>query len=246
MPGTGSVSVALQDLILFMISETTGMTTVGVTDNLGNTYASPNAYEGGNLSSVLYYSVVTIAGTLTTINANTTASTRDAAVSAAVIEGPFAASGALDVATAWATGDTASPYPCPASGVLAQADELVVACGGRYLGRALVATSPNLLAIGTFSGTTDGQSGSVLAAIGYQVVASTSSVTPEFTGSGITSESTFATFSFKKELPGQPAAKRMGNIPHASRIRGRGNNKMWREALSGLLVPDNRLIGVRA
>jgi hypothetical protein len=174
MVASGSVSVSVGDLVFGTMSQQTNLTATGtVTDNLGNTYAYVNAgTDAGTVSIRSFYSRVTVAGTLTTVNVPASASTNDASVVVDVIEGPFLTS-PLDANPA-NTSDATTPFTCPATGTLAQADEVVMAAIALAGNQTPAATSPSVIA-GTVAraNASTGQS--------RRVVSATSSVTPEFT-----------------------------------------------------------------
>ncbi len=109
MVASGSVVVAVGDLVFVTMSQQTNLTAVDtVTDNLGNTYAAVNAgTDAGTIAIRSFYARVTVAGTLTTVNVPATASTNDASLVADVREGPFTAS-PLDANPA-NTADATSP-----------------------------------------------------------------------------------------------------------------------------------------
>jgi hypothetical protein len=227
----GSVAgVVAGDLVVCTLSQQIALTVTDVDDNLGNTYTPIWAgVDTGNNTARSFYSVVTNAGTLTSVDATCTASSNDVAFVAAVFEGTFAAS-PLDAAPAHNT-DNTSPYTCPATGTLAQADELVVACssGQAAAGTAWSATSPNLLAVQIASSTV------IRAVIGYQVVSATTSVAPEFTVGVNNTTCIHHTASFKKDVggaTGQPIVKRAGGVTFMHSLgRFTQNVKIWFEGL---------------
>lgn len=196
MVASGSVAVLTGDLVFGTISQQTNLTaTDTITDNLGNTYTYVNAgTDAGTVSIRSFWSRVTIAGVLTTVNVPTTASTNDASVVADVIEGPFQPS-PLDANPANTT-DGTSPFTCPATGTLAQADEVVMAAISLAANQTVAATSPSVLC-GTVAraNASTGQS--------RRVVSSTSSVTPEFTGTLATAAQVTASFKLDHVLMGQ-------------------------------------------
>lgn len=194
----GSVSVSVGDLVFCVIAEQTALTATTCTDNLGNTYAATNAgSDPGTPTGRAYWSRVTVAGTLTQVRVAATASSNNYAIVAAVIEGSFGAS-PLDKNPANITNDTSSPYTCPATGSLAQNDEVVMAWMTWDNVNVHSATAPNTKAL---------QAGSTgcSAMIGYQAVASTSSVAPAFTGGALASD-VLGTSSFKQTAAAISAA----------------------------------------
>lgn len=186
---TGSVSVAVGDLVFAVIGEQTSLTTTAVTDNLGNTYAAVNAgTDAGTITIRCYYSRVTIAGTLTEVRFDTTASTNDVSACADVFEGPFAV-GPLDANPANTT-DGTTTFTCAATGTLAQANELVVAA------IALAGNQSALAAVSPFTTGSNANRNNSTTTIGYLTVAATTSVTPTFSGSSATAAQTTASFKF--------------------------------------------------
>lgn len=197
----GACYVEVGDLVVASWLATNNILT-GVSDNLGNTYSEINSgSSSGDTFFRLFYSRVTTAGWLTNVEyASTSTSSRKICV-VGVFKGPFKNS-PLDVHPSNAT-DTSTPYVCPASGTLAQTDELVVCtvCGDQNSdpGEAIKTTSPLKLANGRRYAWDSGTSDDRVLAMGYNVVSSTSSVQYEFsqtsgtfsTNEGFTSTSTF-------------------------------------------------------
>lgn len=190
----GSASVSVGDLVFCVLCQQTNLTVTGVTDNLGHTYAATNAgTDGGTPTGRAFWVRVTTAGTLTTLSAATTASTNDVAFVGVAFEGPFTAS-PLDANPANAT-DGTSPYTCPSSGTLAQADEMVIGwvTAGSGAVNAWSATAPNVLRVQAV------QSGNNMRAIiGSQVVSATTAVAPAFTTGDAGVNSVVGTNSFMK------------------------------------------------
>lgn len=175
---TGSVVVAVGDLIFALITERGANTTTACADNLGNTYTAQNAGTlATNAAGRAFYSRVTVAGTLTSVNFTTTASSDDVAAMAAVFEGNFT-SPPIDANPANVT-TAGSPFSCPASGTLAQASELVVSWMACANGKTdILATSPSTLSLNTASGT---GANTIGGAIARRVVSATTTITPQFT-----------------------------------------------------------------
>ncbi len=176
MVASGSVVVAVGDLVTGILSQQTSLTAAGtVTDNLGNTYAYINAgIDAGTVTGRYFYARVTVAGTLTTVNVPATSSTNDASVVVDVIEGPFKPTVALDTSPPAASSDASTPFDCPSSGTL---DEPVAVVIGyiAYGGNATVAsTAPS-----TLGGTVARANASC--GLSRRVVSSTSAVAPQFT-----------------------------------------------------------------
>jgi hypothetical protein len=204
---SGSVSVAVDDLIVVVYGQQLTQTSTGVTDNLGNTYAAVDAGNagggGGGRPTRSYYARVTSAGTLTTVNIAATASTDDTQAHALIFEGPFASS-PLDKTPGYTT-DTSGPgtHTGPSTGTLSQADELVVA----YVHGSIITNLPNFVPVSPLIAL--GQTGQILAnlAAAAVVVSSTASVATSWTSSGTGSSAVTAmgAASFKKSATGPTA-----------------------------------------
>jgi len=196
-PINGNVAnVAVGDLVYAVWGQQTGLT-VGVgpanpTDNLGNTYAWCNAgNDPGTPTARAAWSIVTTGGTLTQVRAAATASSNNYANFAQVIEGPFRPNANQPAANpANTTNDITSPFTCPATGTLPQASCKVMAFYVCASSATFAATSPNLLAGQATSSTL------VATVIGHQTVSSTSSVSPEFTGTNPAGQSILGTTAF--------------------------------------------------
>lgn len=191
---TGVNTVARGDLIVVVIGEQTGNTSTGASDTLGNTYTAATVGTlGGGVSGRAFYTIVTNAGTNTNINVAATASANNVAIVAASYEGSFSA---IDANPANNNNtDNSSPFTCPATGTLAQQVEIIIAWMVQNTANTLTATSPNLK---------DNQANSqsvVGTALGHQVVNSTSTVSPAWTGTNPTG-SQQGTISFRaSDLP---------------------------------------------
>ncbi len=189
---SGSVSVAIGDLVALVFGQQTNLTAGTVTDNLGNTYTAQNAgNDVGVVSGRAYYSRVTAGGTLTTINVAASASTNDWAAFAAVYTGPFQAP-PIDVNPANGTTDVTSPFTCPATGTLAISNELVVCWGAANQSTVWAASSP-LLLDGNANNSTN-----VKVALGSKVTSATTTTSPEFTAAANPSAGVLGTMSFKQ------------------------------------------------
>lgn len=190
---TGSVTVSVGDLVYCLVVEQTSLTVTGVTDNLGNTYTALNAgNDAGAVTARAFYSRVTTAGTLTSISAAATASANNVVHIAAAFEGPFDSTSPLDANPANGTTDVTSPFSCPATGTLAQADELVVAWVAANHSTAYTADSPMTEQVELASQTV------IKGNIASKVVAATTTTTPSFTSAANPTQIVLGTSSFKK------------------------------------------------
>lgn len=128
LAATGSVEdVRVGDLIVAVLGQQTALTVTAATDNLGNSYSAQNAgTDAGNTTGRMFYSRVSNAGTLTTVNFATTASANDASCCAAVFEGPFEPSPPIDKNPANLTNDTSNPMQANSLGTLSRPHELTI------------------------------------------------------------------------------------------------------------------------
>jgi hypothetical protein len=187
---TGSVLVAVADLIFVCFSQQTALTATAASDNLGNSYTAVNAgTDAGNATIRCFYSLVTAAGTLTQVSVAATASVNDASAVASVIEGPFHVS-PLDANPANTT-DGTSPHDCPPTGTLAQRNEVVMAACAIAANVTLTATSPGVI-------TQTVARANVSTGVQRIVVTSTATVTPQF-GAGSTVNAAQTTASFRQD-----------------------------------------------
>ena len=160
-------------------------------DNTGDTYtAFQAATDAGTVAARAYYKIASSDGVVTRVTVDLTSggvTDDEFTISVSVFSGPFNLS-APDKNPTNIANDLASPFLAPATGTLAQASELIVAWIA-YAGAAAVPiSSPFTSAIN------DGQG--VLLSVGYETVNSTSTVTPQFTGSAL-SVSVLGTASFE-------------------------------------------------
>lgn len=201
MASKGACYVAVGDLVVAAWFATNNILT-GISDNLGNTYTEINSgSSSGDTFFRLFYSRVATSGWLTNVEYACSSTASAKICVAGVFNGPFKSS-PLDAHPSNAT-DTSTPYVCPASGTLAQADEIVVCtvCGDQNSdpGEAIKTTSPLKLANGFRRAWDSGSNDDRVLVIGYNIVSSTASVQYEFsqtsgtftTGEGFTSTSTF-------------------------------------------------------
>ena len=206
-PINGSVAVSVGDLVYAVWTQQTNLT-VGTgpanpQDNLGNTYAWCNAgTDPGTPTARAGWAIVTTAGTLTQITAAATASTNNYANFAAVIKGPFQANANQPDANPANGSDNTSPFACPSTGTLAQADEVVMCFWAGATSATQAASSPNLLAGQEVNGTTN------RVVVGYQKVSATTDVAPEFTGTASGNQAITGTTSFKLLINTAPSVAR--------------------------------------
>ena len=187
-----NIVVVVGDLIVAAFAEQAAMTVSACTDNLGNTYTALGAgADAGTVTGRGFYTRVTVAGSISQLTFTATASSNNYACAASVFEGPFAVN-PLDAQPAVILNDNTTPYTCPATGTLAQADEKIVNVIVHNGNPLFTATAPNISAIQIATA-------SVLRlGIGHQTVTSTASVTPAWTSSATPTASGYNTVSFKR------------------------------------------------
>jgi len=214
------VAVSVGDLIYVAFSQQTALTATSASDNLGNTYSAVNAgTDGGTPTHRAFYARVTTAGTLTTISVAATASTNDASAVAAVIEGPFMV-GPLDANPANTT-DGTTPFTCPATGTLAQAEEVIMASIGINSNQTVAASSPF-----TLSGTV--ARANISTGVSRQKVSATTTQTPEFTGTTAAAVQTTASFKLARLVTADPGSFTVSgtaaNLEHGREIAADGGS----------------------
>lgn len=207
----GSATISVGDLLICLYVELGGfnpgnanlpLDTIGGVGPQTWTALGAGSVASGSLNARAYYLVSANAGTLTQVAINAASNANDWAMCVAAFAGPFAAS-PLDVQPA-VNNDTTSPFTCPASGTLAQASELLFGLVAMTRCQTLVATSPNIIA-GNALSTTANTANSASAAIGSQVTAVTTTVSPAFTlASGTVNNEIGFTYSFKAGTVGIP------------------------------------------
>jgi len=185
--------VAVGDLVVALMAQQTALTASGCTDNLGNTYVAQNAgtLSGTTISGRLFYSRVTVPGTLSSVTIAATASANDFSCLCAVFTGPFVTS-PVDSSPANGTTDITTPYSCPASATLAQASELVIGWSANNAAATWAASSP-------FTLTNQTNQANTHAVISHLVTSATTAQTPAFTGTAPTA-TVLGTLTFKADL----------------------------------------------
>lgn len=201
-PGTGitasgSISFQSGDLIIILYVLRTALT-ITVTDNLSGSYTALNAGTTNNARQYPFFRVASSSGTLTSVSGSHSSTSADAVIIGAVFEGSFASS-ALD-ANPTTLSDNTSPYTCPATGVLTQADELVLGFQSQGNGGTVAGYGANN-GFTIHGAETSGTGANTLSgAMCYLAVSSTASVTPEVTQSFANTGGHAGTASFKKQL----------------------------------------------
>src|SRR5215204_1742085 len=194
---TGSVSVAIGDLIVVAYGQRGTLTGGTVTDNLGHTYTAQNAgSDAGNSAGRAWWKIATAAGTLTSVSMTAAASTEDVALAAVVYEGAFDAS-PLDASPANTTTSGGAKIG-PATGTLAQADELVVNWANGTVGWSSGTLTVGTIDVTAASGTTASTEAVSIASL---IVSATTSTQATWT-LGSSAALVFGVMTFKKAVGG--------------------------------------------
>ena len=177
-----SSAISTGDLIYVCFAQGTQLQVTGITDDLGNTYTACNAgTDAGNYTARAFYSIATNSGTITTITAvsSSTFPVKWTCI-AAFFRGPFGGTpGAIDrnPTNLVDTTSPVSPYNCPTTGALTQANEVVV----HWIVSDVFASgyaNPSSTQVGSF---VVANPNGIVGSLAYRVVAATTSVTPQFT-----------------------------------------------------------------
>lgn len=188
---SGSGVVAIGDLVYAVQGEQTTNTCTSVTDSLGNIYLPITAaVDSGTATGRPFYTIVNKAGTLTSVTSTQNGGSNNGVLAAVIIGGKLSW---LEANPANITSDITSPFTCPSTGTLQFPSE-VVCCFSASTGSATwAATSPNLLGAQIATSTI------MSVRIGYQLVAATTAVAPQFTGTNPT-DGGLGTASFPADL----------------------------------------------
>lgn len=177
MVATAGTPVVAGDLIVCILAQQTSLTVTGASDNLGNTYTDQNAgTDAGTTTGRLFYTRVSIAGTLSSVSMAAVSSGNNFACCFVAFQGPLDIT-PVDRNPPNTTGDTTSPFSTTSSGVLVQPNEIVIGWS---------ANDVNTTAWAGTTGTTMGSQAattSIHSAIGFKVVTAATAVTIDFTGS---------------------------------------------------------------
>jgi len=243
-----TIAVVAGDLIFVAAGQLTNLQITAASDNLGNTYSSAGtAGDAGSATVAGFYSIVTVPGTLTQVSVTGKSTTaNDHAIVVCVYEGVFSA---VDKTIATAS-DNATPFNCPATGTLAQADELVIGYGAGSATTSfgvLSATSPMVLdAQDAFTA-----AASIRTAVASKVVASTTTTTPVFsatatgTVNGQWGTATFkiqAAATYNESVTETAAATESGTGPRTTPATG-AETAAVAETEAGIKFNANRLFG---
>ncbi len=184
---TLSATVAAGDVVVVAVADQmTSTTTVTINDSVGgNTWTALSGPTTNTIRANKWYSVLTNGGASMVITATFTSQTASRAIAAAAWSAGLFSASPLDRNVTNAN-DSTTPFSCPTSGTLAQANEIVLAFTYSAGNTGFTATSPNLLAVSVAS-SGGGAAGNAAVAIGYQVVAATTAVIPVFAGTSRTS-----------------------------------------------------------
>ncbi len=231
-------SVSIGDLIYCVLVEQTALTVTAFADSLGNTYTPcTNGDDAVGVTARAFYSIVTVAGTFTSgvgfVRATATASGDNVVNLGVAFEGPF---NAIDKNPANSvSADLSSPFTCPATGTLSQADELIVAWAAANHSTAYTADSPNLEQIELASQTL------IKGIIGSQVVAVTTTVSPTFSAAANPTNNVLGTTSFSKNVVALNAGAKE-ELPTVLRQPSYKNAAMSATGLVQVTMPPAQLL----
>lgn len=200
------LSLAVNDVVVVAVADQmTSTTTVTIGDNSTGSHNTWNALSGPTTNTIRinkWYSIIADAS-LTTITATFTSQNASRAIAVAAWDNHLFSASPLDKNIA-NSNDSTSPYDCPATGVLAQADEIVLGFLADAGNATATVTSPSLNAaqVASSGGSAAGNSA---INISYRVVSATTSIQPQFT-LGTSRTGVVGTASFKYNTSGTRAA----------------------------------------
>lgn len=198
----GPVTVAAGDIIVALFGDQVGGSAPTIADNIGgNTWTALTGPNTNTARISKWYCIVTNGGSMTaTVTFGSSANAR-AGVLGVWDASAFAASPLdKDIANA---NDSTSPYDCPATGTLAQADEIVLGFCSRASNAALSAGGSEL---GIIEGHSTGGSAGTNISVGltYRKVTATTSIQPQMTGSSVAGVVGTASFKITPITAGTP------------------------------------------
>jgi hypothetical protein len=183
---TTAMNISAGDIVVVAVADQMGGAAPTLTDSVGgNTWTALSGPTTNTIRASKWYSIITNGGASMTVTATFASATASRAIVAAAWSGALFSASPLDTNVVNAN-DSVTPFTCPSSGTLGQANEIVLAFNFAAGATVVTATSPNLLAISVASNS-GGAAGNASVAIGYQVVAATTAVAPVFAGTSRTS-----------------------------------------------------------
>lgn len=202
--------VAIGDVAVVAFADQVGGSSPTIADDLGNTWIPLSGPTTNTVRASKWYSIIANPGIMTvTITFGSSAASR-AGVLAVWDASAFGAS-PLDKNITNAN-DSTTPYDCPTSGTLAQADEIVL--GFVFVagieGNINTVTSPSTLAV-AYGSTGGNAATNSSVAISYRKVTATTAVAPQFTGTSRTGIVSTASFKITPINAGTPKLMNNGN-----------------------------------
>jgi hypothetical protein len=183
---TSAMNVSAGDIVVVAVADQMGGAAPTLTDSVGgNTWTALSGPTTNTIRASKWYSIITNGGASMTVTATFASATASRAIVAAAWSSSLFSASPLDTNVVNAN-DSTTPFTCPSTGTLAQANEIVLAFNFAAGATVVTATSPNLLAIAVASNSGSAAT-NASAAIGYQVVAATTAVAPVFAGTSRTS-----------------------------------------------------------
>lgn len=202
-----SGTVNAGDIVVFAVADQmTSTVTITVSDSVGgNTWTQLSGPTTNTIRASKWYCIVTNGGVNFTVTATFTSQNASRAAVGCVWDSHSFAATPLDKNVTNAN-DSTTPFTCPLSGVLAQANEIVLGFTFSAGNTVFTATSPNLLGATVASSGGSAATNSAVA-IGYQAVSATTSIAPVFAGTSRTSVQSTASFKY------DPTANRSAGTP---------------------------------
>jgi hypothetical protein len=199
----GPVTVAAGDLIVVCFGDQVGGASPTINDDIGgNTWTALSGPTTNTARLSKWYCVVTNGGSMTvTVTFGSSANARAGALG--VWDSPIFGASPLD-ANVTNANDSTSPYDCPLSGTLAQADELVFGFCSRASNAALSAGASETGIIEAHSSGSGGAGANISVGLTYRKVTATTSTQPQMTGSSVAGVVGTASFKITPIVAGTP------------------------------------------
>lgn len=199
----GPVTVTAGDIIVVLFGDQVGGSAPTINDDIGgNTWTALTGPTTNTARISKWYCIVTNGGSMTvTVTFGSSANARAGALGA--WDSSIFGASPLDANPANAN-DSTSPYDCPATGTLAQADELVLGFCSRASNAALVAGGSELGIIEAHSSGSGGAGANISVGLTYRKVTATTSIQPQMTGSSVAGVAGTASFKITPIVAGTP------------------------------------------
>lgn len=199
----GPVTVAAGDVIVVLFGDQVAGTAPTIGDNIGgNTWTALTGPNTNTARISKWYCIVTNGGSMTvTVTFQSSAGARAGALG--VWDASLFGASPLDSNVANAN-DSTSPYDCPLSGTLAQANEIVLGFCARASSAALSAGASETGIIEAHSSGSGGAGANVSVGLTYRLVTATTSIQPQMTGTSVAGVVGTASFKITPIAAGTP------------------------------------------